>query len=131
MTEKRYYIKVKLNEEEKVINVDYTVEKPSDMDSLDFFHEHVAHTIDITNLNMLEYQHDIAFIVDDEGLLISKNPIYRLIIGDCVHHIAGTFLIGRNMVIDEEMHTVGFTVNELREIHDVYGLNVGIVSFTE
>lgn len=125
------YIKVSVDEDNKIINIDPNVSKPKNTDSLDFFHDNVADIIDIINLGLFDYGEDIAFIIDDEGLLISENLVFLVEIGERSMHIAGNFLIGRNKIIDGEMYTIGFTKTELKDIKDVYGLKVSVIGLTK
>lgn len=125
------FIKVSADDENKIINVDYTIEKSEEVDSLDFFHDHVSNIIDITSLGLFDYEKDLAFVIDDEGLMKSGNLVYLVEIGDKSMHIAGDFLIGRNELKEDGIYTIGFTKDEINDIKNNHGLRVSVYGVTK
>lgn len=114
----RYFIKVELVEEEKKIKV-FSIKSPSNSDAmLDFFQEHVENIIDIVNMHVYDYENDIAVVVDDEGLLKVGNIVYEIKFKEQKIQLAGTLLIGKNEMREDGLYTVGFTSEELRDIHN-------------
>jgi len=128
---KRFFIKVELNKEAKEIKV-FSVESPEDVDSnLDFFYEHVADLVDFARFGVDDYENDVVAIVDDEGLLKSENIVYEIRFGEQTRQLAGTLLIGKTeRREDHELHTVGFTGEELLEIYKNKTVEVKAIGMT-
>ncbi|KRG13912.1 hypothetical protein ACA30_13350 [Virgibacillus soli] len=74
-------------------------------EKLSFFREEIdCHTFDI-----VQYTPVIDLVVDDEGLLVSGNPVFEFPNGIL---IVGSFLVGRQVKTKEGIETVGFPSEE-------------------
>src|SRR5690625_2440196 len=75
---------------------------------LQTFYQHInCSSIEVTDITK-----DIDVIVDDEGLLVSGNPVLEVVHKkhpDRIHHLAGVLLFGKNKVSDDGVETVGFS----------------------
>lgn len=105
-----------------------SLEEKKDVDNkLNFFYNNLdCQTIDVVPLN-----ESLAIICDDEGLLISDNPVFVIIDKNGnKREIAGKFMIAKNQLTDEGMDTVGFdSLNEI--ISAIESLNIGLLGVTK
>jgi len=136
MDNKRYFVKISplLNEEEKTIQINtelLEVIEDDNFDNLEFFHKHVADTIDITSFYMDSMEDDFALIVDDIGLMISGNVVVSIIYSvngkEYKQALSGNVLVGKNKKIDFGYDTVGMTLEEAEDFLnnvklDAYGI---------
>lgn len=80
----------------------------------DFYYK----TLKINTFDVIPYNEELEFIVDDEGLLKSGNPIFEIpseiYVGPL--HITGGFLIGKRVVTENKIETVGFSSKDEADI---------------
>lgn len=132
MEEQKYFLKIEFISEGiphiQLSNIE--VPQTNSFDNLDFFHEHVADTIDITSFFMEDgIENDYALVVDDEGLLISNNAVFKLIHKEKYERdLCGTILVGRNQVEDFGIDTVGMTKDEIDDF--VINTKFTVIGFT-
>lgn len=70
--------------------------------------------IDCNSIDIVNYNDDIAIIVDDEGLLKSNNPIVEITINDSYkHHLAGTLIFAKNHYGDDRISLIGLSDGEI------------------
>lgn len=133
MEEQKYYLKIKLiTEGTPYIDVSL-VEEPQqndEYDNLDFFHEHVASTIDITSFYIKEgIENDYSLVVDDEGLLVSNNPVFKLVYkGEYERELCGTILVGKNKLDGMNIDTIGMTKKEIEDF--IKNIKISVIGFT-
>src|SRR5690625_5674453 len=94
---KEFFVKVSTNGELS-LKVDIVEKNIMDISSnLSFFYN----SINCERIDIVSLTDKIDAVVDDEGLLVSDNPVFDI---NGVHQIAGEFLIGKVKVRSEE-HT--------------------------
>lgn len=95
------------------------------MDLEDYYKELNCRTIDIVNLN-----EDIAIICDDEGLLVSDNPVFEIEDGQGnQRQIAGVFIIAKDVMTEDGPEAVGF--EDISELEKLIGeFKISIIGIT-
>ncbi|MFZ7947242.1 MULTISPECIES: hypothetical protein [Bacillaceae] len=66
-------------------------------------------SIDCSTIDILAYNPTIDLILDDEGLFVSGNPVFEFPNG---LQVVGSFLVGRQVMTEEGIETVGFPSRE-------------------
>lgn len=119
---KEFFVKVSTNEELS-LKVDIVEKNIMDISSnLSFFYN----SINCERIDIVSLTDKIDAVVDDEGLLVSDNPVFDI---NGVHQIAGEFLIGKVKVSEDATETVGFS--SLEEVNQkLKDINVSVIGIT-
>lgn len=116
------YLKTSLKGDKVITNAIQSIKLQLEL----IYKELSCRTIDIVNLN-----EDISIICDDEGLLISGNPVFQIVDDNGnVRQIAGTFLIAHDVMTEDGRDARGF-----KNVDDAVKLmgttSVEVIDFTK
>lgn len=105
--------------EETLRHVQTQIVKCGENESIDEGLSFYYKQLGCNSIDIVEFNEELDLIVDDEGLLVSNNPVFEIpskLYKDNLH-IAGSFLIGKRLNIrGGGSETVGFSdINELTE----------------
>ena len=91
--------------------------------SFDEQYNELISLLDATGLDVIDYNKDIAVLVDDVGFEKTNNPIYNLVTEDnLTHKLAGKLLFVRNIYNEESTDFGGITFEDifrLRRLLDI------------
>lgn len=113
----QYFLKISFNSVESNINMEVLEFDKTDLQGQ---LSNCYRALDCTNIDIIPFSNKIDFIVDDEGLLASGNPVFKipsvLYMEDL--HIAGDFLVATKKISPQGIKNIaGF--NNIKEIQDV------------
>src|SRR5690625_7577759 len=119
---KEFFVKVSTNGELS-LKVDIVEKNIMDISSnLSFFYN----SINCERIDIVSLTDKIDAVVDDEGLLVSDNPVFDI---NGVHQIAGEFLLGKVKVSEDATKTVGFS--RLEEVNKkLKDINISVIGIT-
>src|SRR5690606_34797761 len=103
-TDKQHFLLVQIKGEGEHIEFDSKVvsfEGNEQDEKLSFFRE----SIGCQWFDIVAYSEVLDLVVNDEGLMISGNPVFDF---PNDMKIAGSFLVGRQLMTEEGVNTVGF-----------------------
>lgn len=137
--EKTYYLKIEafIKAEEEVLVSIGTVEVPqlSEGEStLPFCYKQInTDIVEFTSFFLEDYNKDYCIIVDEEGLLKSGNPAYRVTLDvdgkKYVRELVGVILIGKSGYGEEGAYETGLTKEEADNL--VSNLQVELFGFVK
>lgn len=91
--------------------------------SLDEQYNQLVKLLDATGLDVIDYNDDIAILVDEVGFEKKNNPIYNLVTEDgLTYKLAGKILFVRNIYNEESTDVGGITYEDifhLRRLLDI------------
>lgn len=91
--------------------------------SLDEQYNQLVKLLDATGLDVIDYNDDIAILVDEVGFEKKNNPIYNLVTEDgLTYKLAGKLLFVRNIYNEESTDFGGITYEDifhLRRLLDI------------
>jgi len=111
---KEFFVHVTFKKDAVIPNIQIAFEGKTTEEEINFYYK----TLKINTFDIVQYNDELEFIVDDEGLLKSGNPVFEIPNDIYVEplNIAGGFLIGKRVVTEDDIKTIGFSSKDEADI---------------
>ena len=137
--EKTYFVKIEafIKPDVEVLVSIGTVEAPQVAEgesTLPFYYKQIdTDLVEFTAFNVEDYNKDYCIIVDEEGLMKSGNPAYKLTLSvdgvEYVRELVGNILIGKSEYGEEGAYETGLTKEEADNL--ISNLQVELFGFVQ